>query len=259
MKLEKNDLKALLEIAKEAALEAGLMIANASLENVRVEKKETSATEAGQAVTEVDRQSQKIILNRLEPTLQKFDLGMLAEESEDDLSRLEKDAFWCVDPLDGTLQFVEHRTGYGVSIALVSREGAPLVGVVYDPVDRVLYYAAQGQGAFRNEEPWILHEDQALETKVVSEGGAVMNACWVLEKAPAVFYKKPKSTQGGGCLWDYAAVSCLYAELGAWVSDMSGNPLHLNRKDSLYFNDCGVLFATNQAIAQKVLEAHVNT
>ncbi len=41
-------------------------------------------------------------------------------------------AFFVVDPLDGTKEFVKRRTDFTVNIALV-RDGAPVVGVVYAP------------------------------------------------------------------------------------------------------------------------------
>ena len=59
---------------------------------------------------------------------------MLAEEGLQDIGRLEKHAFWTMDPLDGTQFFIEGAPGYSTSIALVSRSGKPLVAAVYDPV-----------------------------------------------------------------------------------------------------------------------------
>ena len=69
-----------------------------------------------------------------------------------------------------------------------------------------------------------------------------MNACWVLEQAPAYFIKPPKSNEGGGCIWDYAATTCLFTELGGIASDYSGQDLPLNQRGSVYMNACGVRF-----------------
>jgi 3'-phosphoadenosine 5'-phosphosulfate (PAPS) 3'-phosphatase len=77
-----------------------------------------------------------------------------------------------------------------------------------------------------------------------------MNACWALEQSPAAFSKNPKPQQGGGYLWDYAATACIYHELQAWVSDMNGQPLNLNAKESPYMNQCGVCYATGPSIAR---------
>ena len=101
----------------------------------------------------MDLESQQLILEMLAGSMREFSLGLLAEESEDNASRFETDAFWCIDPLDGTLPFVEGTAGYSISIALVSRGGEPLIGVVRDPVDKVTYHACRQGGAFRNALP----------------------------------------------------------------------------------------------------------
>lgn len=273
MKLKPDDLKTLCEIAIEAAVKTGTYISETRPANV--EHKGNGGSLATEVVTEVDRESQDRILQILEPTFKKYDLALLTEESPDDGSRLEKDFFWCIDPIDGTLPFIERIPGYAVSIALVSRKGIPQIGVVYDPWEHTLYHAVRGGGAFRNSKPWKLSDGgdsltiftdrseadipqfremaEALGGKWGIYGGGVMNALWCLETPPACYYKFPKSGAGGGCFWDFAATACIFHELGAWVSDIDGNPLDLNRADSLYLSHCGVLFATEHGIAQHFL------
>jgi myo-inositol-1(or 4)-monophosphatase len=59
---------------------------------------------------------------------------------------------WCVDPLDGTTNFVHGYPAYCVSIALI--EGStPVVGVVYDPIHDVAYVGWTGGGATANGSP----------------------------------------------------------------------------------------------------------
>ncbi len=240
-----------------------------------VEHKSADGSLATQVVTEVDRHSQALILDVLAPTSAAHDLALLTEESPDDGSRLAKDFFWCIDPIDGTLNFVEGTPGYAVSVALVSRDGSPHVGVVYDPVTHTLYHAVRGGGAFRNGAPWALPAEVAdgkptiftdrseaerpsfeaiargLDATSGPHGGAVMNAIWCLENPPACYFKTPKPTTGGGCFWDFAATACIYGELGAWVSDVQGTPLHLNRADSVHQNRYGVLFASSKPLARR--------
>lgn len=159
MKLIQKDLNALCLIAKEAAVKAGVMIAS-NLSNdperqqIQINNKNSGSSKASQVVTEVDLKSEKIILEILNPTLAQYDIALLSEESTDDLSRFEKDYFWCIDPLDGTLAFTESKPGFSVSIALVSKNGKPQIGVVYDPSTQRLYSAIKGQGVFKNERKW---------------------------------------------------------------------------------------------------------
>lgn len=252
MKLSPSDLQSLCFIAIAAARHSGELIQGWVGKSISVQEKETGSSPASRTVTEVDFKSQEIILQYLAPSLAQFDLGLLAEEANDDGSRFAKDYFWCIDPLDGTLQFTESRSGYAVSIALVSQTGEACIGVVYDPLTKTLYHAIKNGGAYRNEVAWSIDTEVKEPSKMMDHGGAVMNACWALDNAPAYFFKKPKSEQGGGCLWDYAATACLYRELGAWCSDMAGNALDLNQKTSLYMNQRGILFATNADIARKI-------
>lgn len=254
MNLTQENLQQLADIAIRAAKEAGEMIAENAGKEIAYEKKETGASLASQVVTEVDQKSQNIILKHILPTLEQYDLGLLTEESEDDGSRFIKDYFWSIDPMDGTLPFIESRPGYAVSIGFVRQDGKPIIGVVFDPLNDVLYHAVNGVGAFRNNEEWtLLNRD--TEPQYLDRGGAVMNACWILENPSSYYFKNPKKENGGGCVWDYAASACIYEAIGAWVSDIFGDALELNRQEAPYMNHKGILFASDEQAAKKVLKS----
>ena len=53
--------------------------------------------------------------------------GWLSEETADDFTRLGKHLIWLVDPIDGTRDFIRGRSGWAVSVALISG-GRPLIG-----------------------------------------------------------------------------------------------------------------------------------
>lgn len=289
MKLTTTDLKNLAAIAVEAAKKAALLISEYSTKSLRVEKKSAEGSLASQVVTDVDRMSQDIILEALEPTLKKYDLGVLTEESDDDKSRLTKEYFWCIDPLDGTLSFTERKVGYSVSIALVSRTGVPVIGIVVNPVNNAVYVAIHGNDVFKNgkkfeavdfiksqdqftlicDRTMINHENYkhivadfesgiiglGYKSLVVLEGGgAVMNACKVLEHAPACYFKLPKKTKGGGCYWDYAATTCIFNETGAIASDFTGQALQFNGDDSVFMNENGVIFCLDERVKNFVIK-----
>jgi myo-inositol-1(or 4)-monophosphatase len=288
MNLSKKDLASLCEIAVQAAEKAGALIREYSQKEFIIKRKQGGTSEASQVVTEVDLLSQEIILKIIKPTLTQYDLALLTEESSDDHSRLEKDHFWCIDPLDGTLPFTESKPGYSVSIALVSQAGVPQLGIVYDPVKQNLYQAIRGEGVYKNGEPFIIDppseiaeltiiNDRSIlkdpraekcfedlnvmaaklgfsDTKTIQYGGAVMNACWVLENAPAIYFKLKQSKLGGGSLWDFAATVCLYNELDTACCDLTGKPLDLNRQASTFMNHHGVLYASDEHLANAALK-----
>ena len=287
MKLSNNNLKELCDVAIEAAKQAGEVINGYICKNVKVNTKKGADSLASQVVTEVDIKAQEAILDALQPTLKKYDLALLTEESTDDKSRFEKDYFWCIDPMDGTLAFTEQTPGFAVSIALVAKNGEPKIGVVFDPSTKTLYFAISGQGAFKNHNSWkpelstkrnsdfTLYVDRSylknkkykqittdIENRMSELGfqnfaienlaGAVLNACWVIDKAHGCYFKVPKPQTGGGSLWDFAATACIAKETGAYAYSLDGSVLDLNRSDSTFMNHKGVLYASNIEIATTI-------
>jgi fructose-1,6-bisphosphatase/inositol monophosphatase family enzyme len=168
VKLSKQDLQALRATASDAARVAGDYIAQARPE--QIDWKPGITSRASQIVTEVDRRAEELIVSRLSPAMASFDIGLLTEEREDDSSRHDKDHFWCIDPLDGTLPFVNGESGYAVSIALVSKSGEPLVGAIYIPARGRLYGAARGLGVIADDTPWTRPQPSSDDLLVCVDG-----------------------------------------------------------------------------------------
>ena len=261
-------------IAIKAALSAGKVIKKYMNDDIKVEKKKGGASYASQVVTAVDLECEKVILSHLLPTCNEFDLALLSEETEDDGSRFDKDFFWCIDPMDGTLAFINKHPGFSVSIALIAKDGTPYIGVVFDPSTDTLYHAIKENGAFKNGSPWeIKHRNDHLtyvtdrELKDTPRGteiesllyehienlglnglreiagaGAVLNAILILENGPACMLKLPKKENGGGSIWDFAATACIYQELGLPATNFEGGRLDLNKKDGTFMNHEGVFY-----------------
>lgn len=279
MNLSPENLRELSEIACSAAKRAGQWIAERR--PTRVQHKEGALHLASQVVTEVDRQSEDILVECLHESADRYDFGLLTEESPDDGARLEKEFFWCVDPLDGTLPYIENKPGYSVVISLIRRDGVPMLGVVYDPLSDTVYSAIHGvvkvarprpfssadllsvyfDRSFLDDEKYSqvyarleeLSEEMGLGGVRVHVGaGAAMNACWAISRSPSCYFKFPKEEEGGGCIWDFAASACLYRASGLIATDILGNALDLNRADSCFMNHRGVLFASDAHIAQEI-------
>lgn len=122
-----SDDEAMLGVFEGLALDAGREVMRVFHEGCAVDKKSDSSP-----VTEADRESEKIILAGLRSAYP--DIPCVAEEevaagiATPDLDG----AFFLIDPLDGTKEFVNRRTDFTVNIALV-RHGVPEVGVVFAP------------------------------------------------------------------------------------------------------------------------------
>ncbi|MDG4880365.1 3'(2'),5'-bisphosphate nucleotidase CysQ [Mesorhizobium sp. WSM4884] len=117
----------MLGVFERLALDAGREVMRVFHEGCAVDSKSDSSP-----VTEADRESEKIILAGLRTAYP--DIPCVAEEevaagvATPDLDG----AFFLIDPLDGTKEFVNRRTDFTVNIALV-RHGVPEVGVVFAP------------------------------------------------------------------------------------------------------------------------------
>ena len=129
---------AMLERFEALALAAGAEIMDVYDAGITVEDKADSSP-----VTEADRRAEIVILQGLRESFP--GIPCVAEEEVSsgllppDLGR----AFFLVDPLDGTKEFIKRRPDFTVNIALV-RDGVPVVGIVYAPAQRMLYGGRSG-------------------------------------------------------------------------------------------------------------------
>jgi 3'-phosphoadenosine 5'-phosphosulfate (PAPS) 3'-phosphatase len=282
-----NEIIAELQILAEKCVEqAGKMLLAKAGTAKKISLKKDATSKASAVVTEIDRESQELILKILKPAAEKYNHAILTEECPDNRERLEKDFFWCIDPLDGTLPYIEGAKGYSVSAALVSRNGHTQLAAVYNPDDAILYSASINSCSLLNGKPagmsmvpddYILHVyfDRSYITKqyyavtkdilgkicnnaglkhyiIVAGAGSVLNACSLLEKKRAVYFKLPQKEAGGGSLWDFAATECIVNKAGGWASDFFMEKLDLNRPDSTFMNHKGVLFATDKILADAI-------
>lgn len=78
---------------------------------------------------------------------------------------------WCVDPLDGTVNFAHGHPFFAVSIGLFEG-GRPVLGVVHAPVLRETFTGAVGAGAFLNGEPLRVSATAELIEAMLATGFA---------------------------------------------------------------------------------------
>lgn len=252
-------------------------------------------THTGDCVTEADHHAQEVIFSSLfgedlaaDPLFE--DVAVLAEEMSDyhASERFTKKYTFLIDPLDGTRGFLDHNNSFATSIGLIEQDGTPVFGVVQLPGFRRLYV-----GAHRNrcEENGAALSPVPLEGEIVllvSEAeifGAAQNAAWhhicavlrertgiatirpqvigspvhkgcytVAGGKPALYLGLPRAKKGVS-LWDLGAIASIVTGAGGHVSDAYGNPLELNRRESIYAHHRGFLFASHPAIADATLQA----
>ena len=143
--LEEIDLASVVAIAKRA----GDAIMEIYARDFSVDYKEDESP-----LTEADLRSHEIITEGLRSlgarSTEHGTLPVLSEEGRSIPYEERKDweYYWCIDPIDGTKEFINKNGEFTVNIALIHRD-TPVLGVVYAPALGELYFAKKGEGAFK--------------------------------------------------------------------------------------------------------------
>lgn len=136
-----------LQTAMNLARRAGALIMKHYETGVETEEK-IGADNYSEPVTIADRESSELIVKGLVEAFPED--GILSEEAADTKERLSKTRVWMIDPIDGTQGFINHSDDFAVQIGLVE-DKTVILGVLFLPVENVLYFATKGGGAFRVE------------------------------------------------------------------------------------------------------------
>ena len=131
-----------LTIAINAALSAGNEILNVyNTEDFEIELKSDNSP-----LTIADQKAHKIIVEHLSKT----NIPILSEEGKNIpyQERSNWDFYWLVDPLDGTKEFIKRNGEFTVNIALI-KKNTPVLGVIYVPVTKDLYFSEKESGAYK--------------------------------------------------------------------------------------------------------------
>ncbi len=149
------------------------------------------------------------------------------------------DGLWCVDPIDGTSNFVNGVPYFAVSVAYM-RAGRSVLGVVYDPVADEMFYAAKGAGA------WLNGESLPIKDHVPRLRGAMANIDFkrlpktlgraIVDAPPFASHRNYGAgtlewcyvaagrfdvyLHGGQKLWDYAAGCVILEEAGGRMASL---------------------------------------
>ncbi len=127
------------KLAITASIDAGKAI----LDIYHDDDYSVSVKEDASPLTAADLASSEIINDYLNPT----PFPIISEEvrTEKSSTRQSWSTCWIVDPLDGTKEFIKRNGEFTVNVALC-HEGTPILGVIYTPVTRELYYARVKDG-----------------------------------------------------------------------------------------------------------------
>jgi myo-inositol-1(or 4)-monophosphatase len=195
-------------------------------------------------VTRADRESEALVVARLRARFP--GTAVLAEEGGGAEGRRDG-LVWCIDPLDGTTNYVHGFPVFAVAIALLE-DGEPVLAVTHAPALRETWWAARGGGTFRNGERRTVSATASLEDALLATGfpyllrelpyDNLVNFRALLEGAQGVRRAGAASLDlawvAGGTFdgfwepylnpWDVAGGTLLVVEAGGVVTDFAGGP-----------------------------------
>ncbi len=109
--------------------------------------KSVKTKKANDYVTKADSECEQLIVSRIEKDFPSD--SIFGEEGD---SILGSSGFrWIIDPIDGTVNFMNGFPLFTISIGL-ERDGVLIGGLVYVPMYDELFHAVKGEGAYLNEE-----------------------------------------------------------------------------------------------------------
>lgn len=246
-------MQVLVDEVKKIALEAGQVIMDiyADEDSFGVEMKSDDSP-----LTRADRMANDVIVRGLEQLDEQYPI--ISEENKQ-LSYSERQHFtkvWMVDPLDGTKEFIKRNGEFTVNIALID-SNRPVMGVVYVPATGDMYWASEGEGAYRESEgvttPLYANEfsmtdgglrvvcsrshlgeatqayiDELADPQTVSKGSSLKFL--IISEGGAELYPRLAPTME----WDTAAADIILTESGgSVVQHGSDQPVQYNKENLL--------------------------
>ncbi|PLX27226.1 3'(2'),5'-bisphosphate nucleotidase CysQ [Candidatus Parcubacteria bacterium] len=206
-------------------------------------------------VTDADLASNKIILDGLK----EFGFEYLSEEDQKDKKRFGAPYVWVIDPLDGTKDFIQMTGEFTIMFALTKKFKGnvyrPVLGIIYQPQKKNLYYAIKDCGAYvleklkkkrklsvsKRTRPSSLHmlssrnHGTELEKEVAfvygvkhkKELGSSLKACLIADKVGDVSFNPSTHTYE----WDVCASDLIIHEAGGKFTTTKGELFSYNKKD----------------------------
>jgi 3'(2'), 5'-bisphosphate nucleotidase len=143
-----------LDLIRAIAVEAGDEVMKIYQRDFHIEYKEDSSP-----LTEADLKANDIICSKLHKLYPH--IPILSEENQEIPYEQRKswEYFWCIDPIDGTKEFIKKNGEFTINIALIHKN-TPVLGVVYAPALDKIYSAKKGDGAFFNQQLLPLHTNK---------------------------------------------------------------------------------------------------
>lgn len=231
-------------------LDAGALIRKRMHDPLVINTK-TSATDL---VTELDEEVERFFSSKIRKYYPSHKL--LSEEGFGHRDIKETDVVWIIDPIDGTMNFINQKRNFAISVGIYY-QGVGQIGLVFDVMANNLFSALKGEGAYKNA-----YKLPRLVNPIKLEDSLIcLNHYWLCdntlmdEQVMQNLVKKVRGTRAIGSAalefthiaegvagayltmrlepWDFAAGKIIVEEVGGKVSSATGEALHYLEKSSV--------------------------
>ena len=159
---------------------------------------------------------------------------------------------WIVDSIDGTMNYARGIKLYGISIALAKGKKI-ILGVVYNPFTKELFFAEKGRGAYLNNKKIIVSQISNMEhaliyitanNKIKNNVIKVMFNIKNIRIITSTAYEICQIAAGKveGCYkiskncWGFSAACLIAQEAGAKVTNLDGSEWNINSRKLIIAN-----------------------
>ena len=246
-----------------------IILAGKKIQEIYETDFEVNTKDDNSPVTTADLESNKI----LKSALVKTGIPILSEEDIDDKTRLDNEKIWIIDPLDGTQDFVNKTDEFSILVGLVENH-VPVMGLVYLPIKKILYFAEKGMGAFCYDlQKWEKisvrkmkelenclalvsrhhlsdNEKKMLDYLTIRNIGKIGSALKVMEISAGRADIYLSATRNKLSQWDTCGPNCIISEAGGKMTDISGHALIYNTETIKHENG---LLVTNGFVHEKAV------
>ena len=174
-----------------------------------IENLQVSSKGPGDFVTSADKRTEKIIIQELQKAHP--DYGIITEESKI-INKANTDNRWIVDPIDGTMNFLNGVPQFAISIGYEEKNEIKC-GVIFDPIKNEMFYAEKGKGAYLNDSRIRVSNKKKLKDSLLVTGGP-KHSSKIKEEIFSEFIKVSKSVLSPIRKFGSAALDIAYVASG---------------------------------------------
>tara|TARA_B100000886_G_scaffold137134_1_gene92685 strand:- start:5843 stop:6589 length:747 start_codon:yes stop_codon:yes gene_type:complete len=199
------------------------------IENLQVSKKGPK-----DFVTKTDKRVEKILIEELSKSKKNY--SFITEETGEILNK-NKDIFWIIDPIDGTINFLHGIPHFAISVALQINDEI-VIGLIFDPIKNEIFYAEKNNGSYINNSRIRVSKKSNLDECLFASNNYGVKSiypklitrntgCAALDLAYVGCGRFDGYFHNNINIWDIAAGKIIIEEAGGKINDI--NKFNINK------------------------------